>query len=147
MTVIAWDGTTLAADKRTLNGRTVGTVTKIFRVGRDLVGMTGGLASGMELLNWYRAGAEPSTFPEKNRDPDKCTSLVVIRADGSVWEFQNTPHPYKMDDKCCAWGCGDEAALVAMACGKTAVEAVLLASRFNNGCGDGVDSLTLEQES
>jgi hypothetical protein len=144
MTVIAWDGRTLAADKRMLSGRTVGSTTKIFRIGAELVGFAGTPAGGQEMMRWYEDGAFKEKFPEKNRDPDRCITMVVIRKDGSIWEFQNSPDPFKHDDPFYAWGCGDEAALVAMACGKTAFEAVEMAARFNSGCGNGVDTLALK---
>jgi hypothetical protein len=144
MTVIAWDGKTLAADKLACFGNTKGTVTKIFRHGAELVGITGTLSTGQEMFEWYKAGAKPTEFPSSNRGADKGSSLVVIRADKTAWKYESGPYPFQMEDPQCAWGCGDETAKVAMACGLNARDAVLMTIRFNTGCGNGVDTLEME---
>lgn len=144
MTVIAWDGKTLAADKRMCAGDTVKTTTKIFRFGRELLGFSGDISVGAELLDWYRAGAKPESFPAINRCKDSVASLMLIRADGTAWRYESGPSPFRCEGEFCAWGSGDESALVAMACGKSAAEAIEVVARFNNGCGNGVDTLTLE---
>lgn len=143
MTVLAFDGLTLAADKLACSGNSKSTVTKIFRVGASLAGLVGNLSIGMELLEWYRNGALPEHYPDSNRDPDEGATLVTIRPDGTAWEYQSSPIPFRNEGKFCAFGCGNEAALVAMACGKSAREAVELVSIYNAGCGNGVDTLVL----
>jgi hypothetical protein len=149
MTVIAFDGVTLAADKLASSGNTRMVTTKIFRseyfVGR-LLAVTGDLSVGMEMVEWHEAGAHPAAFPKSNTDPDKGCSLVVIHPDATVWKYESGPHPFELEGEFHAFGCADEAALVAMACGKTAAEAVELASRFSRGCGNGVDTLTLNED-
>lgn len=143
MTVIAWDGKTLAADKMCLHGNTRSAVTKIFRVGKELVGISGCFPDGMELLEWFRDGAKASDFPSINRNHDRGAALLVIGVDGRPRKYEVGPIPFYFDGPHAAGGCGDEAALVAMACGRTAREAVELAIRFNSGCGLGVDALEL----
>lgn len=143
MTVLAFDGLTLAADKQATSGNTKSTVTKIFRVGASLVGMVGNMSIGMEMLSWFRNGALPEHFPDSNRDMDEGATLVVVRADGTVWEYPSSPEPFRNEGAFCAFGCGSEGAMVAMACGKSAREAVELASIYNAGCGNGVDTLSL----
>ncbi len=143
MTVIAWDGFELAADKLMCAGATKKTTTKIFRHKDELLGVTGGLGAGLEVMAWYRAGAVPNDYPAINRKTDSESSLVVIRADGTAWRYECGPVPFQCEGPFCAWGSGDESALIAMTCGKTAREAVLLVSQFNTGCGNGVDVLRL----
>lgn len=143
MTCIAFDGKTLAADKLVCYGNTKGTVTKIFRHGAELLGVAGSVAIGFEVMEWYKAGAVPAQYPTSNRPADDGASLIVIRSDGTVWKFERGPYPYRIEDAQSAFGCGDESAKVAMACGLSAREAVLMACRFNTGCGNGVDTLTL----
>lgn len=143
MTVIAWDGKTLAADRLSCSGATKGTVTKIFRCGGELLALAGSLSVGMEMLAWYRDGADVVKYPESNRNPDTGCSLILIRADGTAWKFESTPYPFRVLGLG-AWGSGDESAKVAMHCGKTAAEAVEITSLYNTGCGNGVDTLTLE---
>jgi hypothetical protein len=143
MTVIAWDGKTLAADKLACNGQTKTVVTKIARCGNELIGVCGDLSIGMELRDWYARGAAREDYPASNRDPDKGASLIVIRANGECWKYESSPAPFKQEAEHCAFGSGSPEALVAMACGKTAAEAVALASRFNTSCGMGVDAIDL----
>lgn len=143
MTVIAWDGKTLAADRRMCVGNTIKSTTKIRRRGGELLAIAGNLSIGMELLAWYEEGAEPAKWPASNRDLDKGASLMVVRPDMTVWRYESTPYAFKIEGAFCAFGCGEESAMVAMACGLTAKDAVEMTARFNTGCGNGVDTLEL----
>lgn len=143
MTVIAWDGETLAADKLMCAGSVKKTTTKIFRHGDELLAVAGDLSIGVELVDWYKNGAVHADYPAVNRKADSTASLMIIRADRTAWRYESGPVPFRCEGKFCAWGSGDEGALVALACGKTAIEAVELVSRFNTGCGNGVDALRL----
>ena len=144
MTVLAWDGRTLAADKLMVNGDCRQHTTKIERFGLQLLGVCGNLSVGRELLAWFKAGAEPALFPAGNRNLNEGASLVVINPDGGVWKYESSPHPFEVEGDFCAFGCGDTAALVAMHCGKTAREAAIIAGTFVHGCGGGYDALDLE---
>lgn len=144
MTCIAWDGKTLAADKLACFGATRHTVTKIYRHGRELLGVTGNLSVGLEMLEWYRNGAEPNLFPSSNKDPDKGCSMVLIKSDGTAWKYESGPYAFRLEGLFCAFGSGDESALIAMECGKSAREAVEIASKYNINCGNGVDTLVLD---
>lgn len=143
MTVIAWDGRTLAADKLACNGNTRSTTTKIFSIDGVLVGVTGDLSIGMEMVDWYKDGAKQGKFPASNRDPSKGCSLVIIRKDSTVWKYESSPFPFQVEGKFAAFGCGDVGALVAMSTGCDSKRAVELVSQFDNGCGNGVDTLSL----
>lgn len=144
MTVIAWDGKTLAADKLVCFGVTKGTVTKIHRHGDFLLGVTGNLSMGMEMLEWFKAGAIPKDFPEGNRNPDTGSGLVLVKPDNTVWKYESTPHPFKVEGAFCAFGSGDESAMVAMECGCNARMAVEVTIKYNTGCGNGVDTLEFQ---
>lgn len=143
MTVIAFDGKTLAADKMCQHGHTMSPVVKIYRVGLELVGVSGCFADGMELLQWFRDGAVPKDYPAASRSRDGGAALLVIDPDGRARKYEIGPVPFYFDCTHVAAGCGDESALVAMACGKTAPEAVEMAIRFNSNCGLGIDTLEL----
>ena len=143
MTVLAWDGKTLAADKLVVNGDCRQRTTKIERFGHQLLGVCGNLSVGRELLAWFKAGADAALFPAGNRNLNEGASLVVINPDGGVWKYESSPHPFEVEGKFCAFGCGDVAALVAMHCGESALSAVLIAGDYVHGCGGGVDSLEL----
>lgn len=147
MTVIAWDGRTLAADRQSECGSVKSSVRKIFRVHDGLAGVSGNLSIGMEVLAWYEAGADPMGWPSSNRRLDEGATLTVVRMkDGkpAIYFYESSPYPFCSLDQFAARGSGAGEALVAMACGKTSVEAVLLAQQFNHTCGLGVDSLEFE---
>ena len=144
MTVLAWDGKTLAADRLMSHGQTKQSCTKIFRWEDSLLGVCGDLSTGMEMLYWFQHGAIPADFPPANRSLTDGASLIVVDA-GGVRKYESSPHPFIVEGGFCAFGSGDECALVAMACGRDAIKAVEMAISFNATCGNGVDSLTLCQ--
>ena len=146
MTVIAWDGTTLAADRRACMGSLVATTTKIFRVRGCLVGYSGDACFGEEVLAWFRAGEDPATFPACQRDKDDYAVLLVIRPNGKVQRYERTPHPVSFDSRCHATGSGRDFAMAAMHLGLSAAEAVEVASKLACDCGDGFDTLRLDAE-
>jgi len=142
MTVIAWDGRSLAADKRMCSGNAIYTVSKLTRHGHYLIGGAGTAATELQLMEWFKSGADPATFPEACRSYDYTGRLLVVNTkDGSAMRFDSGPYPLKLDRGPAAIGCGDEGAMIAMACGKTAEEAVKIVSQFNSMCGNGVDVL------
>ena len=142
MTVIAYDGVTLAADKLACSGNTKSTITKIFKFKNNLIGIAGCMSGGMELMAWYMKGAIPIEFPDSNRDSDSRATMIVINHQ-SVSVYETSPYPFHPEGKC-AIGSGEESVLVAMECGLDAVSAVLMTSKFNSGCGSGVDYLVLD---
>lgn len=142
MTCVAWDGKTLAADKRVVYAGLARTVTKIFRVDNVLVGIAGDGAQGMEMIDWIRGGCAPDRFPASQRDKEQWATIAVIKADG-LWVYERSPYPMRIEDKTYATGSGRDYALAAMHLGKTAREAVEIACLFETGCGNGVDVLEL----
>lgn len=149
MTVIAWDGKTLAADKRATKWGLVYTVTKIFRVsgpngyGYQLVGVSGDATRGAELIAWLESGGDPARYPPL-LDKENKAVLMCIGSDRRIRLYENTAFPYVVEDAMWAEGQGRDFALSAMHSGRTATEAVEWASRFLDGCGNGIDTLTLE---
>ncbi len=143
MTVIAWDGKTLAADKRAVNGTLPRTTTKIFRAAGMLVGASGDHAVALQLLRWHRDGADPKEFP-KAAEGDS-VSLLVIHPGNRVWLYTSGPVAAEFHDRHFAIGSGRDFAIAAMHLGKTAVEAVEIACLFDNYCGNGVDTLEFER--
>lgn len=143
MTVIAWDGKTLAADKRACIGSMIRTTTKIFRVGDCLVGYSGEACFGEQMVAWFKAGAKVDDFPAAQRDKDDWCGLLVIHPDGKIAKYERTPYPLCFEDGQFAFGSGRDYALAAMYCGKTAAEAVEVTCALDNGCGNGVDTLEL----
>lgn len=116
------------------------TVTKIFKIKDNLVGIAGDYSYAQLMLEWFRKGAKIKSYPESDSDNIMAT-MIVIDKDKTIWLYEDGPHPIKVEDDHCAIGCGEEAGRVAMACGLSAMDAVLMASRFNSGCGNGCDCL------
>lgn len=142
MTVIVWDGRTLAADKLCADNWTKRRVTKIRRVGADfLMGAAGDSDRCRALIAWFSNGADPTLFPSHLQADSTEAQLMVIDRDGTAALYAREPFPIVLDAGFQAIGSGAEAALAAMHCGRTAVEAVEIASLVCRGVGLGIDSL------
>lgn len=144
VTVVAWDGTTLAADKRGTNYGFHYTVSKLSRVDDCLVGVFGSFARAGNYLSWLKAGRDPATYPAQVTDSE-CYLLVVHRS-GLIERFENSGYPVAIEERSHACGSGRDFAIAAMHCGKTAREAVELTCRLTIDCGNGIDTLTFENE-
>lgn len=140
MTVIAWDGKTLAADKRATAGYNPSTVTKVRRVGGCLLAVAGGFPMGVALMDWYARGADPDNYPAKAAEDDDGANLLVITKDKKILMYADA-HPYEIEDAYYAMGSGRAFATMAMRLGKTAEEAVKLTCEFDVSCGNGIDIL------
>lgn len=137
MTVIAWDGFRLAADKRATNNGCQRTVTKIRAVNNELIGYSGDLCNCLELETWYINGAVPHEFPSSCKDGHQ--TLVVIGNDKTIYCYISGPVPEIYEEKFHAWGSGRDFALAAMYFGFDAQTAVKVASHFQVDCGNGID--------
>lgn len=148
MTVIAWDGNILAADRQSQTGDCRKPVRKIFKVktaaGPALVGISGDLTVGLEMLTWFENGEKREDWRQEWRNTQEGACLFVVQHDKSVWRFESSPDPFRYEDSIAASGSGDAYALVAMRCGCDAIDAVRHASLVSVSCGLGVDWLSLE---
>lgn len=146
MTIIAWDGTTLSADKEAGTQYIKSTrTTKIHRLSNGwLVGIAGDSAVARELLEWIKAGAVPKNFPEECR-PGKSHSAkaLVITLDREILVYECGPYPIQFEGKFHAIGAGSDAALAVLYLGHNSILAVQVASQICNGCGGGIDTLEL----
>lgn len=142
MTVIAWDGVTLAADKMLYFDSSHAVCTKIFKLDGVLAGFAGSAATGNECMAWIRGGRVPEEFPKKQAESN-IGSLLVIETDGRIHQYYNSPYPTLIEDDYFAIGSGDEYALAAMYLGNTAEVAVKTAIALSPSCGLGMDTLTL----
>ena len=143
MTVVAWDGKTLAADKQNTNAGFAGTVTKIYRVPGGIVGFTGNEGHAMALLSWFEGGRDPEKWPKKGGET--CASAIFATSDGLfIYSGEDGPHAARNQSKFDAWGCGYAYALAAMHLGHDARSAVEVACALDVNCGMGIDAMTLE---
>ncbi len=142
MTVIAYDGYTLAADKQATGGGMKRSITKVFRVGDLAVGFAGASSQSMQMLEWVRAGRRPELFPDSQRDKDDWAGVVVIEG-GRVLVYERTPYPILFEDPVFAYGSGRDFALAAMFLGVDARKAVAVACQFDDSCGMGIDAIEI----
>lgn len=147
MTVIAWDGKTLASDRRGTCGDHARPVKKIFKIwGNKMVGISGNLSVGQEMLEWYKRGAKVEEYPSSNRSfEDGCTLIVITHehiGKTRVDIYESSPYPSEIFDLPVGFGSGGAAASCAMEHGATAEEAVRTVSKYLPSCGNGVDVLT-----
>ena len=147
MTVIAWDGETLAADRQCLRGDTIMTARKLWSLKNGgVVAVSGLLSHGIALKDWVENGMKREDFPKAGEGMDWATLIVAIPLKPVVY-FENTPEPIEILDPFAAWGVGRESALGAMAMKSDAIEAVEIASRFVAGCGNGCDHVRVKNKS
>lgn len=146
MTCIAWDGKTLAADKRATSVGYPATTTKIFRLkDGSIAGFTGDADSARALLDWYESGAGKDAFPPNRDGQGNCRAiLMVITPDRRVMQIQREPFPIEFEDPFTAMGSGRDYALAAMHLGYDARKAVEVASALDTDCGNGIDTLEFE---
>ena len=144
MTIICWDGTTLAADKRATYSGMICTVTKIHRVNGLLVGGSGDSCHILALIEWVREGRKIEKFPKHQEDKDDSVSLLVVELDGTTSSYERTPYPIKYEQRNVCIGSGREYARAALHLGCNSSDAVSAAIALDSGCGNGIDTLTLE---
>jgi len=139
MTTIAWDGTTLAADRRISSGTVTYSTTKIRQTGDGrLIGATGDFGVCSEMLDWLdKGGTRPCC-----QDSERWASALEIMPDGACW-MHNRDSRWLVEDAFVAIGSGRDYAMATMALGYSAEKAIEIASRFDPGTGNGID--TLEQ--
>lgn len=140
MTVIAWDGKILAADKQATYGDLIRKSTKIFDLGSDeYLALCGTIGNGLTLLDWYKQGAEIEKWPKELQNGDDWCQLIIASKNG-VKYTDRQPYFQKLEDPFMAWGRGCEVAVGALAMGADAIKAVEIAIQFCEGCGCGIDS-------
>lgn len=144
MTVIVWDGKVLASDMQSTNAGLKRKATKIRKIGGRLYGVSGDWDRAQMLFRWIESGKRPEDWPEFQKGNDDWVGLLEIREDGSAWKFERVPEPYRCEEDYFAMGSGRDYAYGALAMGADAETAVRIASSFDNGCGMGVLTLTLE---
>ena len=141
MTVVAWDGTTLAADKQAAQAGCVYPVTKVFRIDDDrMAGIAGNLSRGVEIIEWLRANGAAEAFPKGSGDDEWVTCLVVHRS-GTAQRYESRGTPFPIGETRHAIGSGRDFATAAMHLGCSAEDAVKVAMCYSADCGIGIDAL------
>ena len=143
MTIIAWDGETLAADRQSTANGYAHTVTKIHRLDADrLVAFAGSLSRAVEVVEWLRRNGPASEFPAGTED--EWITVLVIHRDGRVIRHENRGTGWQIHDRFTACGSGRDYALAAMHLGKSAEGAVAITCELSTECGKGIDALRFD---
>jgi 20S proteasome alpha/beta subunit len=144
MTTIAWDGKTLAADRRaTGDGAIPGRVKKIFRTADNrLLGIAGCFTVAMRMVSWL------SVTPDMRRgrpafDSEEDFTLLEVMKGGRIW-VHGPSGSFRVRNRIYAIGSGQQYAVMAMHLGCTAVNAVKHTIKFDENSGFGVDFLHLK---
>lgn len=152
MTVVAFDGFRVAADKRMLNNGVAQATEKIWRVppregdmaAVRIIGITGDLALGLSMRDWWLRGADPTAFPKKDDKEWACLWCFGRDVQGPfIYGYEGRAHYYTTRPTQWAAGSGRDFALAAMHLGRDAAEAVAITNQLTIECGNGVDVLVL----
>lgn len=138
MSIVAWDGNTIAADRQGTINETRATLKKLVKVGDVVIGWVGTQTNGLIMMRWFLAGADLTKFPEISNDPDTCSRLVIASKKGLI-SFEGSSESMNFLDKKQAFGSGMDLALGAMAMGADAIQAVKVACKYDIHCGMGID--------
>ncbi|WP_340524079.1 hypothetical protein [Cupriavidus necator] len=144
MTTIAWDGTTLAADRCSWSGPARRRVRKVFKVrapdGRMfLVAFAGNGDFAMAILAWMRGRGEKPNAADFNVERDSCCGVIVDER-RRVWQIPaSLVYGQPMRERKFAQGAGQEFAWGALEAGASARKAVEIAAKRSDYAGLGVD--------
>lgn len=141
MTVIAWDGRTLAADKQGRAGYVKTARTKIQRHAGMLIGTAGERHVADQVVFWIKEGCNPATWPKAAEEG--VTDVLVVLPSGVLLLYQSGPHVTPLENSFFAIGCGAEAAMAVVALGHNAHRAVEITCQVVADCGGGIDTLEL----
>ncbi|MBY0545831.1 MAG: hypothetical protein K2W95_00930 [Candidatus Obscuribacterales bacterium] len=129
MTVIVWDGTTLAADSMTTAGDIrIQNSRKIRKIHDALVGTAGRSDDGLLFERWFKLGCNPAEKPVL--DEEFCA--IAVTKNGAYVYFDKLV-PIKMAPPV-AIGCGYVPALAALKAGADARKAVAIACELDIHC-------------
>jgi ATP-dependent protease HslVU (ClpYQ) peptidase subunit len=145
LTTIACDGKSMAGDGLCLTGGdsiSSTTVVKVRRLaGGGLVGVAGSAFDVDTFVDWLN-----SDRSEKPLDTWEKSEALVLEPDGKAYFYNSTGKCFETSIPA-ATGSGVEMAMAAMACGKTAKEAVEIACLLHSQSGGLITELRLAEGS
>ena len=139
MTVLVWDGLSLATDIQANDGSATWQSSKAWYVTNphDKIGIVSGVGLLRDILNmreWYINGAIPEEFPS-----DATKSQLIVIDENGLWLYEGTPHAVCYGHEKIAFGHGKDFAFGALAMGADARQAVLACNQCSLHCGKGVE--------
>ena len=145
MTTIAYDGKTFAADRQTTFGGTPVATPKIvkgkFKGEECFIGTSGEVEVCTAIEDWIKSGCKGKLSLGDN---PQVSAMIVVKS-GDVYFMSGSTFAHKMGKTKWAIGSGADYALGAMYAGKSAKEAVEIASQLDTGTGLGVDVVTFDK--
>lgn len=149
MSVVAYDGRVIAADRQGMNGDFPFETRKLLRLRNgDIIAWAGSIDGGLAMARWYEGGCKREEFPVTQRDKDLWSRLIVIPNEPlhrQVRYYEQGPEPIFLHEPFMAWGSGRDIAMGALAMGADARKAVEIACRYNVYCGMGIDEIDLSR--
>lgn len=137
MTVIAWDGHSLAGDKLSNFAGLRTPTRKVYRIRKpDGAVVLAGAAGHTGQCQAYMRWARNPKLPEPTLND---IEILLIDERGRCWLAENGLQWALVRSRCFAIGSGAGVALGAMAAGASAKEAVVVTNRLVMSCGFGVD--------
>ncbi len=140
MTIIVWDGTTLATDRAATDGAAQWETEKAWvtytEIGKVILSGAGPLQTILTMRDWFKAGALPNEFPSVQLSPQFCHFVVITPL--GLSRYEQGPIPIEHGRLKCAFGEGKDFAYGAMAAGANAATAVAIANEHSVHCGLGV---------
>lgn len=141
MTVIAYKAGVMAADKQSTYDGLGHKTTKIRRFGDGSIGGCAGATTICRaLLEWYASGADPKEYPDKESE----CYMLVVQPGGRILFYDKSSVPAVFEDEFIAIGSGRDFAIAVMDMGGSAEDGVRMATKWNTSCGQGIDTLRLE---
>ena len=145
MTVIVWDGESLATDRQANDGSMKWEAEKAWYITNKATGKicivtgVGTLGYIIQLRDWFANGMETALDITPNM-----AELIVVDDEGlCVFSGEKTYSPVRLKAPM-AFGHGREYAMGAMAMGANASDAVTIANEYSLHCGKGVAVYTLQ---
>ena len=142
MTVVVWDGKSLATDRQANDGymkwEAETARSMVRQTEHYIVSGVGTLGSILKMRDCFKANGNLSTLEVQ---PNSAELIVVSSKGLTVWSSNGTSVELSAP---MAFGEGREYALGAMAMGATAQEAVQIANEYSLHCGKGVSCYTLQ---
>lgn len=115
---------------------------KIEIIHHQIVGCAGHTPDILKFLRWFK-NPTPE-MPEFGDEDDQGFTAVVVNKDG-LWLYSNSVDPMPVRDPFIAIGSGGMAAKAAMICGRSPVNAVIVAMACDKNSRGPVQRVTLKQ--
>lgn len=133
MSVLVFDGISLAADSFANNGTTAFPYEKIWKAHGRLFGVIGPLNEASALRQWADTNLDPCEYPHLLLVNSKA-QLIAVSKEKGLLRYKNSANPYLHGLSKLAIGEGADIAYGAMEHGATAEQAVAAAIKYSIHC-------------